>query len=141
MPVMVSVSEEGEGGPPGASRRAEGLGLPPGGQEVTGGRDGNVVDSGGGTLAELGGVHRGHDPPVDHAPAEQEAGGRSVRYGAEAGGEACDEVQGGREAGHHHLLIWTKFHSKSAEQRSKARSGAGVEQGRLLQGEGVWVFM
>ena len=68
MPVMVSVSEEGEGGPPGASRRAEGLGLPPGGQEGTGGRDGNVVDSGGGTLAELGGVHRGHDPPGGGAP-------------------------------------------------------------------------
>lgn len=62
---MVSVSEEGEGGPP---KRVEGPGLPPGGQKVTGGRDGNVVDSGGGTLAELGGVHRGHDPPGGGAP-------------------------------------------------------------------------
>ena len=60
MPVMVSVSEEGRGGPSG---RGEVLGLPPGGQGATGGRDGNAVDSGGGTLAELGGGHCGHDPP------------------------------------------------------------------------------
>ena len=39
--------------------------------------------------------HGGHDPPVDDAPDEQEAGGRPVRSGSQAGGEGRAVHMGG----------------------------------------------